>query len=161
MKPAAFFAPRSSASPSPSCAPTERPGPSSNSLKNVIARTGGKCVARLRSWRHATTVGGASATFRSERRLPERVRSWNFVASAGEDALFDAGIYRLRVGRPRGARVLFETGRFDAHLKRFVRFPARRLAPGRYVYSIRFRAEANHNRTTRLTSRPFVIYRAR
>jgi hypothetical protein len=29
------------------------------------------------------------------------------------------------------------------------------------VYSIRFRAEANQARTTRLTSRPFVIYRAR
>ena len=45
-------------------------------------------------------------------------------------------------------------------MNRFVRFPAKRLAPGRYIYSIRFRAEANQNRTTRLTSRPFVIYRA-
>ena len=136
------------------------PRPSYNSLKKVIARTGGKCIGRMRSWRHATTVGGASATFRSERRLPRRVRSWSFLASADEDALFDAGVYRSRAGRRRGARVLFEAGRFDAHLKRFVRFPTRRLAPGRYVYSIRFRAKANRNRTTRLTSRPFVIYRA-
>ena len=136
------------------------PRPSYNSLKNVIARTGGRCVGRIRSWRHATAVDGASATFRSERRLPRRVRSWSFLASTDEDARFDAGVYRLRGGR-RGARVLAETGRFDAHLKRFVRFRSRRLPPGRYVYSIRFRAEANLDRTTRLTSRPFVIYRAR
>ena len=75
------------------------PRPSYSSLKNVIARTGGKCVGRMRSWRHATAVDGASATFRSERRLPRRVRSWSFLASADEDARFDAGIYRLR-GRP-------------------------------------------------------------
>ena len=136
------------------------PRPSYGSLKDVIARTGGTCVGRMRSWRHSTTVHGASATFRRERRLPPRVRSWSFVASAKEDALFDAGIYRLRGGR-RGARVLAESGRFDAHLTRFVRFRSRRLAPGRYVYSIRFRAEANHGRTTRLTSRPFVVYGAR
>ena len=136
------------------------PRPSYISLRDVIARTGGKCVGRMRLWRHATTVEGASATFRSERRLPRRVRSWSFLASTDEDARFDAGVYRLRAGR-RGARVLAETGRFDAHRTRFVRFRSRRLAPGRYVYSIRLRAEANRDRTTRLTSRPFVVYRAR
>jgi hypothetical protein len=114
----------------------------------------------MRSWRHSNVVDGASARFRRDRRLPSRVDSWSFLASVKEDALFDAGIYRQRGGR-RGARVLAESGRFDAHLTRFVRFRSRRLAPGRYVYSIRFRAEANLKRQTRLTSRPFVIYRAR
>jgi hypothetical protein len=112
----------------------------------------------MRAWRHSTTVDGASARFRRERRLPRRVRSWGFVASVGEDALFDAGVYRVRHGR-RGARVLAESGRLDAHVARHVRFPRRRLRPGRYVYSIRFRADANLTRTTRLTSRRFTVRR--
>ena len=134
--------------------------PSYDAVKSTIAATGGNCAGAMRSWRHSTTVDGAKATFRGDRRLPSRVDSWSFLASADEDALFDAGIYRLRGGH-RGARVLSETGHLNAHLTRYVRFPARRLAPGTYVYSIRFRAEANPARWTRKTSRPFVIYRAR
>jgi len=134
------------------------PRPSYDAVKATIAETGGNCAGRIRTWRHSTVVAGADATFRRDRRLPSRVNSWSFTGSADEDALFDAGIYRLRRGH-RGARVLAESGQFDAHLTRFVRFRTRRLSPGSYVYSIRFRAEANPNRTTRLTSRPFVIYR--
>jgi hypothetical protein len=134
------------------------PRPAYASVKSVIAQTGGRCVGRMRAWRHSTTVDGASARFRRERRLPRRVRSWGFVASVGEDALFDAGVYRVRHGR-RGARVLAESGRLDAHVARHVRFPRRRLRPGRYVYSIRFRADANLTRTTRLTSRRFTVRR--
>ena len=110
----------------------------------------------MRSWRRSTTADGASARFRRERRLPQPVHSWSFVASVGEDALFDAGIYRVRHGR-RGARVLAERGRLDAYVARYVRFPQRRLRAGRYVYSIRFRADANLARTTRLTSRHFTV----
>ena len=88
--------------------------------------------------------------------------SWSFLASADEDALFDAGVYRVSRGRSAlRARTLTESGRLDAHLTRYVRFPARRLRPGTYVYSIRFRAAANPGRWTRKTSRPFVIYPAR
>ncbi|HEY7148792.1 MAG TPA: hypothetical protein VH420_05035 [Gaiellaceae bacterium] len=134
--------------------------PSYDAVKSTIAQTGGNCPGRMRSWRHTTVVDGAKATFRRDRRLPSRVDSWSFLASADEDAVFDAGIYRLRGGH-RGARALSETGRLDAHLTRYVRFRARRLRPGRYVYSIRFRAAANLGRVTRKTSRPFVIYRAR
>jgi hypothetical protein len=136
------------------------PRPSYEAVKSTIAETGGNCAGTMRMWRHSTVVDGAKATFRSDRRLPSRVDSWSFLASAEEDAVFDAGIYRLRGGH-RGARVLSETGQLDAHRTRYVRFPARRLAPGRYVYSIRFRADANLDRTTRQTSRPLVIYRAR
>jgi hypothetical protein len=134
--------------------------PSYDAVKATIAETGGNCSGAMRRWRHSTVVDGAKATFRRDRRLPSRVDSWSFLASAEEDAVFDAGVYRLRGGHL-GARVLSETGHVDAHLTRYVRFPARRLRPGRYAYSIRFRAEANLGRTTRKTSRPFVIYRAR
>lgn len=134
--------------------------PSYDVVKSTLAATGGNCVGGARSWRHSTTVDGAEATFRRDRRLPSRVDSWSFLASADEDSTFDAGIYRL-VGGRRGARALAETGQLDAHLTRYVRFPARRLHPGTYVYSIRFRAEANPDRWARKTSAPFVIFRAR
>jgi hypothetical protein len=134
--------------------------PSYDSVKATIAETGGNCAGGMRAWRHSTSVDGAAATFRKDRRLPSRVSSWAFLASAEEDAVFDSGIYRVTGGR-RGARVLGDNGRLAAHLTRYVRYPARRLRPGRYVYSIRFRAAANLNRVTRKTSRPFVIYRAR
>jgi hypothetical protein len=126
-------------------------------VKTVLEQTGGHCVGKMRGWRHSTKVVGASARFATARRLPSRVRSWSFLASAGEDAAFDAGIYRWR-GRL-GARVRSETGRLEAQVLRYVRFPSKRLAPGRYVYSIHFRADANEGRTTRKTSRPFVVHR--
>jgi hypothetical protein len=132
--------------------------PSYRSVQTVLSETGGKCVGKMRVWRHSTTVQGASAAFPSGRRLPTRVRSWAFTATAGEDTRFRAGVYRLRKGR-RPARVLTERGRIEAHVTRSVRFPSRHLAPGRYVYSIRMSAEANRDRKTRLTSRPFIIHR--
>jgi hypothetical protein len=128
-------------------------------VKAVLAETGGNCVGKMRSWRHSTKVAGSSARFARAHRLPSRVRSWSFLASAGEDAVFDAAVYRWRGDR--GARLLTETGQLDANVTRIVRFRSKRLRPGRYVYSIRFRAAANESRITRKTSPPFVVYRAR
>ena len=136
------------------------PRPSFRAVQAVLAKTAGNCAGKMRSWHHSTAVDGASARFFRTPRLPSRIRSWSFVAVAGENASFEASIYRLRHGR-RGARKLSEAGHIEANVARVVRFPKRRLAPGRYVYSIRFRADANTQRTTRKTSRPFVVYRAR
>jgi hypothetical protein len=136
--------------------------PSYGTVKAEIAETGGKCVGPMRPWHHSTTVDGAKATFRKVRRLPRSVRSWNFLASANEDALFDAGIYRVTRGRKRlKARTLTKSGRLEAYKTRYVRFAARRLRPGKYVYSIRIRAEASAKRVTRKTSRQFVVFRPR
>ena len=132
--------------------------PSYRSVQGVLAKTGGNCVGKMRVWRHSTTVQGASAAFPSGRRLPTRIRSWAFTAKAGEDARFQAGLYRLHKGR-RPVPVLTERGRIKAHVTRSVRFPSRRLAPGRYVYSIRFKAEANRDRKTNLTSHRFIVHR--
>jgi len=134
--------------------------PSYEAVKATIAQTGGNCIGRTRSWHQSRKVDGAKATFPKERRLPPRVDSWSFLASADEDAVFDAGIYRLAGGR-RAGRALTESGKLKAHIMRFVRFPARRLRPGRYVYSIQIRAAANRARVRRVTSRPFVIFRPR
>jgi hypothetical protein len=133
--------------------------PSYDSVKQTLAQTGGRCAGNMTNWSHSNTLEGASAVFPRDRRLPRRVRSWSFLARAEEDALFEAGIYRFN-GR-RGVRALGENGRLDAQSTRFVRFPPRRLRPGRYVYSILFRAAMNPERTLRRTSRPFTIFRAR
>jgi hypothetical protein len=128
-------------------------------VKATLAQTGGRCTGRLRSWRHSMELEGVSANFPNLGRLPSRANSWSLVARAEEDALFDAGIHRFN-GR-RGTRVLVETGRLEGHMGRLVRLPSRRLSPGRYVFSIRFRAAMNPARTMRLTGRPFTVYRAR
>jgi hypothetical protein len=133
--------------------------PSYGSVKATLAQTGGRCTGRMQSWRHSMQLEGVFASFARLGRLPSRANSWSLVARAEEDALFDAGIYRFN-GR-RGARVLATAGQLEGHKGRLVRLPSRRLRPGRYVFSIRFRAAMNPARTMRLTGRPFTIYRAR
>jgi hypothetical protein len=130
--------------------------PSYDAVKTTIAQTGGACTGKMRSWQPSTTVDGAKATFPRDARLPSRVNSWSFLAGADEEALFDAGIYRVG-----GNRVLAQSGQLEPHVMRFVRFPARKLSPGRYVYTIRIRAAANGMRWRKLTSRQFVIFRSR
>jgi hypothetical protein len=134
--------------------------PSYDAVKTALAETGGNCAGRARSWRHSRTVDGANAVFPNDRRLPTRVVEWSFLASAAEDAVFEAGLYRL-AGSRRAGRALGKSGQLNARVTRFVRFPSRRLPPGRYVYSIRFRAAANRTRTRRITSRPFTVFRPR
>jgi hypothetical protein len=135
------------------------PRPSYSSVRSTLVQTGGRCQGRMQSWRHSMKLEGVSATFPRLGRLPSRSNSWTLVARAEEDALFDAGIHRFN-GR-RGARVLATAGLLEGHKGRLVRLPSRRLSPGRYVFSIRFRAAMNPTRTMRLTGRPFTVYRAR
>jgi hypothetical protein len=135
------------------------PRPSYHSVKATLAQTGGRCGGRMQGWRHSMKLEGVSATFPRLGRLPSRANSWSLVARAEEDALFEAGIHRFN-GR-RGARVLATGGTLDGHKGRLIRLPSRRLAPGRYVFSIRFRAAMNPARQMSLTGRPFTIYRAR
>ena len=130
------------------------------SVKTTLAQTGGRCTGRMQSWKHSMVLEGVSAKFFKLGRLPSRAKSWSLIARAEEDALFDAGIYRMK-GRRLGARVLVKTGRLEGHMGRLVRLPSRRLRPGRYVFSVRFRAEMNTARTMRVTGRPFTVYRAR
>jgi hypothetical protein len=130
-----------------------------DSVKATLAQMGGRCAGRMHNWRHSMELEGVSATFSKLGRLPSRANSWSLIARAEEDALFDAGIHRFN-GRL-GARVLTKTGSLEGHMGRLVRLPSRRLRPGRYVFSIRFRAEANPARTMRLTGRPFTVYPAR
>jgi hypothetical protein len=135
------------------------PRASYHSVKSTLAQTGGRCMGPMRGWKHSMDLEGVSASFPKLGRLPSRANSWSLVARAEEDALFEAGIYRFN-GR-RGARVLATGGDLEGHKGRLVRLPSRRLAPGRYVFSIRFRASMNPDRTEQLTGRPFTVYSAR
>ncbi len=136
--------------------------PSYASVRAEIAANGGNCPTTQRVWHHSTTVDGAKATFPKFRRLPRRVHKWSILARADEDAFFTAGIYRVTRGRTRlKGKTLTNSGRLTAYRTRYVRFPSRRLRPGKYVYSIRIRAEASAKRSTRLTSRKFVVFAPR
>jgi hypothetical protein len=136
--------------------------PSYASVRAEIAANGGNCADTQRVWHHSTTVSGAKATFPRVRRLPRKVRKWSILARADEDALFTAGIYRVTRGRTRlKAKTLTESGRLVAYRTRYVRFPSKRLRPGKYVYSIRIRAEASAKRAVRMTSRKFVVFAPR
>ena len=78
-----------------SFAPTAPTRSSYDSVKAEIAKTGGNCDGTMRPWAHSTKVDGATVIFPKKRRVWFRGRSWSFIASANEDALFDAGIYRV------------------------------------------------------------------
>jgi hypothetical protein len=131
------------------------PRASYDAVKSTLTQTGGRCTGRVRGWRRSLKLEGVSARFMRLGRLPARANSWSLVARAEEDALFEAGIYRFN-GR-RGARVLGTSGLLEGHKGRLVRLRSRRLRPGRYVFSIRFRAAMNPARQQRLTGRPFSI----
>jgi uncharacterized protein affecting Mg2+/Co2+ transport len=52
--------------------------------------------------------------------------------------------------------VLATSGKIKAK-SRVVKFPARRLKPGRYVFAVRIQATMNTRRTTQLVSRVFRV----
>ena len=135
--------------------------PSYDTVKAEIAKTSGNCDGTMRPWAHSTKVDGAKVIFSKKRRVWFRGRAWSFIASANENALFNAGIYRVTRHKGAKARRLKISGRLDAYRPSYVRFPARRLRPGKYVYSVTIRAEANARRLIRKTSRQFVVFRPR
>lgn len=138
-----------------------------DAVKNAIAQTGGRCAGKLRTWRHATRVLGAAARFpASARWKPVQHRYWAFSATAEEDALFTAGVFRASTGRAamerslaRGGRgaALRASGKVNAYWTPLVKFPGARLERGKYVFAIRLAVEMNSRRTTMLVSRPFQV----
>ena len=139
--------------------------PAYDAVKQAIAEAARGCSGKPVTWAPSESVAGARAQFRP---VPKPVwwksKAWSFVASAREEATFTAGIYRVGVrGRrlaaaaPSSRPVLSTKGRMRANWPRVVRFPARRLKPGTYVYVIRIRAATNAQRATVLTSRAFRV----
>jgi hypothetical protein len=132
--------------------------PSYGRVKQTIAETGGTCHQVMRSWKHSKGVVLPRASW-GMRKRPATTK-WSFMAGAGEEALYRAGVFKagtstrtiaraLLTGRPKPLRVT--TGLISAKT-RVVYFPRRRLQPGRYVLAIRMRASMNTARATLLIS---------
>jgi hypothetical protein len=110
----------------------------------VLPSVGWGNLSRARSWRN---------------------KSWSFVAGAREEATYKAGIFKagtrratisksLSKGRPKP--VLAASGKISAK-NRVVKFPARRLKRGRYLFAVRIQATMNTHRTTQFVSRVFRV----
>ena len=145
--------------------------PSYDAVKAAIADTGGLCIGVAASWRHSTTVAGAGAKFGSAGLACGR---FGFGVGAKEAAGFRAGIFRAAERRlsesDRGAMaaalagsgpapglVSRASGVLRAYWPSRVVFPGRALAPGWYVYAVRFAASMNRSRTALLVGTPFRV----
>ena len=110
-------------------------------------------------------VLGAKAQFPSSGRFrPAKNRSWAFNATAVENARFQAGIFRVGTSRKalakqlaRGGGLLRQRGMVKAYWKPLIKFPARTLPRGRYVFGIRLAAQMNPSRTAMFVSAPFRV----
>ncbi len=138
--------------------------PSYDTVENALA-SGPRCAGKPVSWAHATGVIGARALFGSTK-TPHwwRQRVWSFGVRVGEDATYRASIVPasgrgvLSVRQARAAKpVLTTRGYAKAAWTPLVRFPLKRLAPGRYAYVIDMRAAVAPARRRMLVSHPFVV----
>ena len=93
-------------------------------------------------------------------------RDWGFGVTAAEEATYTGAIYRLPASLATIRRLTASTapkavstsdGLIRAHWKPRIRFEARPLPPGSYVFAVRIRASMNPHRTTLRVSKPFVV----
>ena len=142
--------------------------PSYDSVKQAIAQTRGDCQGAPVVWRHSTQIYLPFVNWGNLRQVRSlRATRWSFVAGAREEATFRAGIFKAGTSRRAIARALTRgrpkpllsaSGTIKAK-NRVVRFPARRLKRGRYIFAIRLQATMNPARTTQLVSRKFRVGR--
>ena len=149
--------------------------PSFNAVRSALAETAGRCTGTRRAWRHATRVVGAGVEFGDLSR-PRwwKQTSWGFKVTAAEEATYRAGIFRLPdatkkrseavaaiprflAGATPAQAVLSASGTVTAHWKPQVKFPAKRLAPGSYVYAVSLGAAMNPARSSVFVSSPFRV----
>ena len=139
-------------------------------VTEAIAATGGQCQGGTRSWSPARGVIGASADFGSPARPSVLTRrAWGFRATALEDALYQAGIFRSGTSSAQISRQLASkrsavrrsSGTIKSRFVPAIQFPSGKLAPGRFVYAIRMAAKLNEARTSVFVSKPFQVGAAR
>jgi hypothetical protein len=140
--------------------------PAYDAVKQAIAQTHGDCQGAPVVWRHSAQISFPFVNWGSLTRVRTvRTTRWSIVAGAREEATFRAGVFKsgtsratiakaLTTGRPKP--VLAATGLIKEK-NRVVRFPARRLKRGRYVFAIRLVATMNPKRATQLVSRRFAV----
>jgi hypothetical protein len=149
--------------------------PSYDAVASWMAQTGGRCPGAPRAWRPATKVIGAGVEWGDLSR-PRwwKQTSWSFKVTAAEEATYRAGIFRLpEAGKKRSeavaaiprllattapaTAVLSAVGTVPAHWKPQVKFAARRLPPGSYVYAVSLAAAMNPARVSAFVSTPFRV----
>jgi hypothetical protein len=149
-----------------------------NAVKNTIALTKGQCALTPPGWLHTTTVTGAAVKFGYlGARRSTRNKIWRFRATAQEDALYKAGVFRVAssklkakarksvlraLANPRAKPLLASKGKVKAYANALVKLQKRGLKRGGwYVYGIRLSAAMNpRQRTFSVVSRPFFVSRA-
>ncbi len=140
--------------------------PALESVRKAVARARKGCTRKPAVWRHTSSVVGARVAFSPKRSFPRVRRDWGFNVTAAEEATYTGAIYRLPApmttirrltANTAPAAVATAAGLIRANWKPRVRFPARRLRPGSYVFAVRIRASMNPRRTTLRVSKPFVV----
>jgi hypothetical protein len=148
--------------------------PSFTAVKNAIAQTQGRCALTPPGWLHTTAITGASVAFGylgSGKGVGNKL--WRFHATAQEDAIYKAGIFRVAPGKltakakkaiakalasSRGKPLLAAKGTVVAYKSKLVALPKKTLKqPGSYVYAIRLAAAMNPQRTLVAVSKPFRV----
>lgn len=144
--------------------------PSFKAVAEALSEQRG-CKRRVQAWQPATSVIGASAMFDAARgRKPKKQRFWGFHVTAEEDATYTAGVFRVNqrgatlratvqralADRVRPRSALSAAGTIKAYWSPLVRFPARPLRRGRYVYGVLIRAALNPSRLKLSLSPPFA-----
>jgi hypothetical protein len=143
--------------------------PSYGAMRAAIASA--PSCGPLAAWSHASGVVGAQAIF-DTRSQPARRAVFGFSATAGEDAVAKAGIFRVSGSRAKamtreidrslasleGAAKPVLTALTDVKAGYTPRMEFRgRLTPGRYVFGVRLTAAMNRGRSQTLVSKPFRV----
>jgi hypothetical protein len=141
--------------------------PSYHIVREEITRARSGCAGTPTTWQHTTKVVGAVAKFgRLDRAFPTRQKAWAFSVTAEEEATYRAGIVPVtgtKARAPQAARksarraVAEATGTIRARWTPRVKFPAKRLKPGRYAYTVEIVSTMNPARKTVLVSAPFRV----
>jgi hypothetical protein len=144
--------------------------PSYDAVKSAIAQTQGDCTGAEATWRHVTAVAGPTAAF--GRRSGAR---FGFGVTAKEAAGYSGGIFRATDARglldrdrswvgaalassaPTSGLVSRSNGIVRAYWPTGVKFPARSLPPGWYVYAVRLAASMYPSRTSLLVGPAFRV----
>jgi hypothetical protein len=143
-------------------------------VKNTIAQTKGQCALTPPGWLHMTTVTGGVIRFGVLIKRSTRNKIWRLRATAQEDALYKAGIFRVAsskikakskkavlkaLANPRARPLLGAKGTVKAYSNTLVKLQKRGLKrAGWYVYGIRLAAAMNpKQRTISAVSRPFRV----
>ncbi len=138
--------------------------PSFEAVKSALAH-GVRCAAKPVSWSHTNSVVGARALFGSAKGTHWwKQRVWNFGVRVGEDATYRASIVPVAGRGVLSAKQALTTkptlstrGHAKAAWTPLVRFPLKRLTPGRYAYMIDLRAAMAPARERVFVSRTFIV----